>query len=62
MSATTGAADRALALLTGTPGVVSDRVLAHHGVRPKVVRRLRQITGLPIVRVMGLGYRLARKP
>lgn len=53
--------DRALLLLRSTPGVVSDRIFAMHGLGETHVHRLRDRRTLVIHRVGGLGFRLVRE-
>lgn len=52
--------DRAALLLTTTPGVVSDRIFAQHGLNPSHIQRLRDTRQMKIVRANGLGFRLVR--
>lgn len=53
--------DRLHLLLSSTPGVVSDRMLALFGFDRTDVTRCRARHGVEIERVMGIGYRLVRK-
>lgn len=54
-------ADRLYTLLSSTPGVVSDQILALFGFRSDHVTRCRVRYNCDIDRVQGVGYRLVRK-